>query len=102
MYNIGKPGGLTGRVNLRVTEEELTQLREDADLAGLSLSELVRRRYFGMPIIASADEAMIRELRRQGGLLKSCHNASDGKLTNEYAAALKSLAAAIESLAKSQ
>ena len=61
---------LRGRINLRVTEDELARVRRDADAAGISLSELVRRRYFGLPIIARTDDAMIRELRRQGGLLK--------------------------------
>lgn len=42
-------------------------------LAGLSVSEYMRRTIFGgRPVVAAADESMLRELRRIGGLLK--HN----------------------------
>lgn len=75
-------------LNVRLTIKEKEQLREDADLAGLSMSELVRRRYFGHPIIANADMVMIRELRRVGGLLKHVHNESQGVYSQETAAAL--------------
>ena len=50
-------------INVRLTSAEKAALKEDADLAGLSMSELVRRRYFGRPIIASADVVMLKELR---------------------------------------
>jgi len=102
MYSIADPDKLTGRVNLRVTQSELAQLREDADLAGLSLSELIRRRYFGLPIIARSDEIAIRELRRQGGLLKHVHNEAGGTYSAEVADALKAVTVAIEILAKSK
>lgn len=100
MFTVYDPNKLSARVNLRVTHAELEQLREDADMAGLSLSELVRRRYFGRPIITRSDDVTIRELRRLGGLLKHLHNESDGNLTKDYGAALKHVAAAIERLAK--
>lgn len=100
MYTIGKPNALTGRVNLRVTQSELDQLREEADMAGLSLSEMVRRRYFGMPIIARSDEVTIRELRRLGGLVKHLHNQSKGAYSEEVTQAIRALTQAIEQLAK--
>jgi len=46
-------------VNVRLTASEKARLREDADLAGLSVSELVRRRYFGRPIVAHADAVLL-------------------------------------------
>ena len=50
-----------------------TQHAEHADMAGLSVSAYLRRRFFGgRPLIAHTDAMMIRELRRIGGLLK--HN----------------------------
>jgi hypothetical protein len=59
-------------VTLRVTEYEKKRLEEEAAVAGLSVSAYMRRRFSGgRPILAYADERMIRELRRQGGLLKS-------------------------------
>lgn len=79
---------LAEKIAVRLTVDEKLRLKEDAELAGLSVSELVRRRYFGRPIIANADLAMVRELRRIGGLLKHLHNTSDGVYSRETAQAL--------------
>ena len=59
-------------ISLRVTGEEKTRLVEQAEIAGLSLSEYMRRRFFGGRIAAYTDLTTIAELRRIGGLLK--HN----------------------------
>ena len=60
-------------ITLRVTVEEKTRLTEQAEIAGLSLSEYMRRRFFGgRPLAAHADLTAVAELRRIGGLLK--HN----------------------------
>lgn len=87
-------------INVRLTATEKTRLTEDADLAGLSMSELVRRRYFGRPIIANADVVMLKELRRIGGLLKHVHNQSDGAYSKDTAGALVALKAYIERLSR--
>ena len=64
-----KPSGLW--VNMRVSPEEKNRLQEQAGIAGLSVSEYLRRRFFGgRPIMAWSDDVTIRELRRIGGLLK--------------------------------
>jgi len=85
-------------LNLRLTEDEKAKLKEDADLAGLSMSELVRRRYFGRPIIASADAIMLKELRRLGGLLKHIHNESKGVYSQATASAIAELRVYIQKL----
>ena len=60
-------------VTVRVSQEEKARLEQQADMAGLSVSAYLRRRFFGgRPLIAHTDAMMIRELRRIGGLLK--HN----------------------------
>ena len=59
-------------VTIRVTEEEKKRLTEQAEIAGLSLSEYMRRRFFGGRLAAHLDLSAIAELRRIGGLLK--HN----------------------------
>lgn len=60
-------------VTIRVTEREKTRLTEQAEIAGLSLSEYMRRRFFGgRPLVAHTDLSAVAELRRIGGLLK--HN----------------------------
>lgn len=89
---------LNAVINIRLTTAEKFRLKEDADLAALSMSELVRRRYFGKPIIASADIVMLKELRRIGGLLKHLHNESQGIYSKETAGALIALKAYIEKL----
>lgn len=85
-------------INVRLTQQEKARLKEDARLAGVSMSELVRRRYFGRPIVASADAVMIRELRRIGGLLKHIHNDSGGVYSEDTASALSAVKAYISEL----
>ena len=98
-FEIKGEEALTERIGVRVTAGEKVQLKEDADDAGLSVSELVRRRYFGRPIVANADLLMIRELRRLGGLLKHIHNQSDGAYSHSTARALHSVCNYIDQLA---
>ena len=87
-------------INVRLTASEKTRLKEDADLAALSMSELVRRRYFGRPIIANADAVMLKELRRIGGLLKHIHNESSGIYSKDTAQALNTLKTYIAKLSR--
>jgi hypothetical protein len=86
---------------MRLTASERVQLREDADLAGLSISEFVRRRALGKTIHAATDLMMIRELRRLGGLQKYAMNklALHGEVVDECVAAIRTLRAAIERVA---
>lgn len=92
------PEPLDAVINVRLTRAEKARLKEDADLAGLSMSELVRRRYFGRPIIANADAVMLKELRRIGGLLKHIHSASGGVYSKDTAGVLSALKAYMERL----
>ena len=79
---------LDERVNLRLPAVEKETIREDASLAGISMSECVRRRCFGLPVTANADKLMIKELRRIGGLLKAVHVQSNGAYSNQTASVL--------------
>lgn len=92
------PELLDAVLNMRLTSAEKEKLKDDADLAGLSMSELVRRRYFGRPIIANADTVTLKELRRIGGLLKHVHNQSGGAYSSDTASALVALKSYIEQL----
>ncbi|GAB7492565.1 hypothetical protein Bwad001_12890 [Bilophila wadsworthia] len=59
------------RRTLRLSAEEDERLNRQAATAGISVSEYIRRLFFGgRPIIARTDDQSIRELRRLGGLLK--------------------------------
>ncbi len=70
-------------VTVRFPEEERQRLIEEAKYAGLTTSELIRRRCLGKKVLANADEIMIRELRRIGGLVKHIHNESGGVYSKE-------------------
>lgn len=94
------PEPLDAFINVRLTSSEKARLKEDADLANLSMSELIRRRYFGRPIIAAADAVMLKELRRLGGLLKHVHSESGGAYSQETASALLAVKAYIEKLSR--
>ena len=89
------------RFEMRLTAAERVQLREEADLAGMSISELVRRRTFGKTIHAATDLMMIRELRRLGGLQKYAMNklALHGEVVDECIATIRAIRAAIERVA---
>ncbi|RQU49774.1 plasmid mobilization protein [Burkholderia cenocepacia] len=91
---------LTEKIAVRLTPDEKMRLRDDAELAGVSVSELVRRRYFGRPIVANADMVMVRELRRIGGLLKHIHNTTDGVYSRETAQALVEITGQIKKLSQ--
>ena len=85
-------------LTLRVSAEEKERVEQQAAIAGLSASEYMRRHVFGgRPVVAAADEAMLRELRRVGGLLKhhfvTAQSVGSGE---ELSEALRVLSHAIE------
>ena len=93
------------RRTLRLTTGEDEKLTRQAATAGISVSEYMRRLFFGgRPIIARTDDQTIRELRRLGGLLK--HHFEVVKRTGntdtltELAAALQQIRRAIETLSE--
>ena len=98
---------LQRRRTLRLTAEEEERLTRQAATAGISVSEYMRRLFFGgRPIIARTDDQTIRELRRLGGLLKHhCEvvkrTGSAGSLA-ELDAALRVIRKAIETLSEKQ
>ncbi len=89
---------LTERVTLRLAADEKDRLKSDADLAGISVSEVVRRHYFGRPIIANADLVMVKEMRRMGGLMKHLHNESGGAYSKQTSQAINAIVKYIDTL----
>ena len=93
------------RRTLRLTAEEDERITRQAETAGISVSEYMRRLFFGgMPIIARTDDRTIRELRRLGGLLK--HHFDVVKQTGNAAtlaeldAALRAIRRTVEALSE--
>jgi len=91
----------SSRFEMRLTAAERQQLIEEADLAGMCISELVRKRTFGKTIHAATDLMMIRELRRLGGLQKHTINkfAQHVEVVDECIATICAIHAAIERVA---
>ena len=73
------------RRTFRLTAEGDARIEKQAALAGISVSEYMRRLFFGgRPVVAKSDEQAIRELRRLGGLLK--HNFETVRATDGVSA----------------
>jgi hypothetical protein len=90
------------RFEMRLCEAERTELREAADLAGISVSELVRKRALGRPVHSAADLMLVRELRRLGGLQKHAINKLIDKreVAQECISTIKALREAVERVAR--
>ena len=93
--------GLTARANTRLLPQELEQLQGEAETAGLTISDYVRRRIFARSVVARTDRAVVNELRRLGGLLKKVHLESAGTYSADTAAAINAIKTAIDKLARS-
>ena len=81
-------GRFETRRTLQLSAEENERLARQADAAGISVSEYIRRLCFGgRPITSCTDSQTIRELRRLGGLLKC--NFESVRAAGGYQALLK-------------
>ena len=80
----------TCRVEIRLTPKERADLEQQAEQSKLTLSELLRRRATGKPVISRYDDTVVNEMRRQGGLLKH--------LAGQYPAERKSFQQALDEL----
>lgn len=92
------PEPLDAVANVRLTSSEKTRLKDNAEIAALSLSALMRRWCLGKQVIAKSDAVMIRELRRLGGLVKNIHNESDRAYSHQTAELLVLVKSYIERL----
>lgn len=93
---------LDTKIAVRLTSEEKQRLADDAEVAGLSMSALVRARYFGRKITANTDLTMIASLNRLTGMLKNIHNESDGAYSAETSAMLVLVADAVRAISRSK
>lgn len=71
-------------VNVRLSLREKEILKEDSEVSGISMSELIRRRYLGKPIKPKTTLAMIRAVKQNTGMLKQLYlKGADSKETSE-------------------
>ena len=95
------------RRTLRLSAGEDEKLTRQAATAGISVSEYMRRLFFGgRPIIARTDDQTIRELRRLGSLLKHhfevVKRTENADALTELDAALRAIRRAVEVLSEKQ
>ena len=93
-----KSENLTENINVRLTSKERSQLSEQAEIAGLTVSEYVRRRICGVSVPSKIEKRMLSELRRQGGLLKFIFNESHGMYSEKVDDTLTSINSFIQNL----
>ncbi len=79
-------------VNLRLTQTEKKRLLEQARLAGVSVSHLVRQWICHRQVLPQTDTVLINELRRLGELLKKIDYRSQGAYGQEIRLLLQSIA----------
>jgi hypothetical protein len=85
------------RRTLRLTLEEDARIERQAESAGISVSEYMRRLFFGgRPIVARTDAAMIGELRRMGGLMKYLGQSKGPEAASKMGDILASIRQAID------
>jgi hypothetical protein len=92
LSNVEKKGE---RLTVRFRPGELNELSEQADMCGLSLSELVHRKAMQIRIVSVTDLKVLSELRRIGGLVKLVHNETNGLYRQKTAELLDELRAAV-------
>ena len=91
---------LTHVVNVRLAERDHAELHAAAGAAGMTVSAYCRRRMLGHVVIPHTDRAVIRELRRLGGLVKMLHTQSRGAYSEQTAGAIADLADAVQRVAR--
>jgi hypothetical protein len=54
------------RMTFRISEADFTCLKNDAKIAGISMSDLIMKRFYWKNIVAIIDLILVNELRRFG------------------------------------
>ena len=58
-------------MKIKLTPKRFEEIKSEADAAGLTISDYVRLKIEGVPIIAKVDIVAVKELSKQGGNLRS-------------------------------
>ena len=90
------------RLTVRFRPDELIELSHQAEICGLSVSELIRRRALERRVVSVIDAKMLSELRRIGGLLKHFFNETNGLYRQRTSALLDELHAAAVRIGRSR
>ncbi len=97
--NMGRSGSNVRKktvcIPVRFEPIEADMVRSKALDAGVPASEFLRSAALGRKTRSAVDSQIINELRRMGGMLKDQFNKSGGQYSEESAAALREITAAI-------
>ena len=88
-------------VKTRLSEGESQEVREQANISQLTVSEYVRQRVFGNRVAPQTDLNVLTELRRLGGLVKQAHLETRGTYSERTADAIRALEAYVRALDQS-
>ena len=91
---------LSIKTSVRFTEQEHGFLLHEADICGVTLSALIRKRSTGQHVAAKTDLRVLAELRRLGGLLKHIHNETRGAYGAQVSQAIREITAFVHSLSE--
>ena len=86
------------KYSFRVSEQESEDFEEQRKVAGLSVSEYVRRRILGFRIVSKIDLRVLGELKRQGGLIKHLYKLTRGMYSQDMAEAIQALTSCVRKL----
>ena len=90
--------GLDTVVHVRLKRREKVQLQATAQLAGLTVSGLIRRRCLGHKVALAPNPALAEDLRRAGEQVRRLEEESQGCYRERTAAILDTLRGAINRL----
>jgi hypothetical protein len=91
---------MEAKIDIRLPASEKERIRADAAGAAISMSAMVRRRYFGRPVVSRVDQQAIAQLSKIAGLLKHVHVSSGGAYSNETFEAIQMVKGAAHELMK--
>jgi hypothetical protein len=83
-----KENPMVARIPILCTPEQKEQIQTNADNAGISMSEFLRRRGLGETIQSKSDLVAMGQLNKLGGLLKHSFNVNKGANPDETRAVL--------------
>jgi hypothetical protein len=86
----------------RISKEERQEIKKQAAVFQLTLSEYVRRRALGKSIVPQADLIVLAELRRLEGLLKRVHLEARGKYSEPTEDAIRAIESYVQTLEQSR
>lgn len=87
----GVPDDFDASLNIRLHSLEKQKVADDAQVAGMSMSDVVRYRLNGTPIVSSLNYEMINSVRKAVGYIKHLHNESNGMYSDDTRAAINAL-----------